>query len=279
MRQRNRYLFFTKKSFWVYTLLVLGALVVTYPFFIMVMNSVKPGPAIQNSPASLPHHLTLEGFKGVFQNLNMLVLFKNSTFIAVSVTLLNVIFGTMAAYALAKIEFKGRKFFMHFLLGSMMIPSIILLVPTYQIIFKLGWLNTYQALIIPGSITAYNIFLLRQFMKSIPDAYIEAARLDGCNEFRILWSIIMPMSRPVIVTVAVLTFMGSWDDLFNPLLYLHSPNMYTVQLGLVEFQSKIPGPHIEELWSATFMAVLPVIIVFIALQKHFIRAFTNVGLK
>ena len=279
MQQHKKNAFFRTKSFWVYVLLIAGAVVVAYPFFILVMNSFKQGSAIENAPASFPHHLTLAGFIGVFKSLNMLNLFKNSTIIAGGVTLLNITFGTMAAYALAKIEFKGRKFFIHFMLGSMMIPGIILLVPTYEIIFKLGWLNTYKALIIPESITAYNIFLLRQFIKSIPDAYLEAARIDGCSEFRILWNLIVPMSRPVIATVAVLTFMGSWDDLFHPLLYLHSPNMYTVQLGLVEFKSKIPGPHLEELWSATLLAVLPVILLFIAFQKHFVKAFTNVGLK
>ncbi|NTU78863.1 MAG: carbohydrate ABC transporter permease [Chloroflexales bacterium] len=262
-----------------YALLSVGALVVLYPFFYMVMNSVKPGPEILHSPNALPSQITFSGYAGVFARLNVLRLFRNSLILAISITLLNTLLSAMAAYAIAKIPFPGRGPIFSFMLATMMIPSVLLLIPTYVIMYNLGWVNTFQALIVPSAISVYNIFLLHQFMRGIPDELIEAARLDGASDLGVFWRIIMPLVRPALVTVAILTFMGSWNDFFGPLLYLNRPELWTVQLGLLQFQAGVPGENAQEIWAAVTMISLPPVILFFFLQDQFIQAFANAKFK
>ena len=273
----------SKKFTWgtaiVYLLLVLGALVVLYPFAYMVMNSFKFGPEILNSPTRLPTKLTLTGFQGVFQDLNMLLLFKNSLILAVSITFLNTFLSAMAGYAIAKIPFPGRKQIFSFMLATMMIPGVLFLIPTYVMMYRLGWVGHFYALIIPSAISVYNIFLIRQFVIGIPNEQIEAARLDGANDIQIFTKIILPLSRPVLATVAILSFIGSWNDFLGPLLYLNHPETWTVQLGLYQFQSSIPGEHIQELWASMTLITVPLILVYFLLQDQFIKAFANVSFK
>ncbi len=273
----------SKKFTWataiVYFLLILGALVVLYPFAYMVMNSVKFGPEILNSPTKLPTKLTLTGFQGVFQTLNILLLFKNSLILAVSITFLNTFLSAMAGYAIAKIPFPGRKQIFAFMLATMMIPGVLFLIPTYVMMYRLGWVGHFYALIIPSAISVYNIFLIRQFVIGIPNEQIEAARLDGANDIHIFTAIILPLSRPVLATVAILSFIGSWNDFLGPLLYLNKPETWTVQLGLYQFQSSIPGEHLQELWASMVMITLPLVLVYFLLQDQFIKAFANVSFK
>lgn len=273
----------SKKFTWgtaiIYLLLVLGALVVLYPFAYMVMNSFKFGPEILNSPTRLPTKLTLTGFQGVFQDLNMLLLFKNSLILAVSITFLNTFLSAMAGYAIAKIPFPGRKQIFSFMLATMMIPGVLFLIPTYVMMYRLGWVGHFYALIIPSAISVYNIFLIRQFVIGIPNEQIEAARLDGANDIQIFTKIILPLSRPVLATVAILSFIGSWNDFLGPLLYLNHPETWTVQLGLYQFQSSIPGEHIQELWASMTLITVPLILVYFLLQDQFIKAFANVSFK
>lgn len=165
---------FTFSQLGVYALLTLGALFVLYPFFYMVMNSVKPGPEILNEPMRLPSRVTFSGYLDVFRRLDMLRLFGNSLFISLSVTLLNTALSALAAYAVAKIPFPGRDRLFAFMLSTMMIPGVLFLIPTYVIIYNLGWVGQFHALIIPSAVSVYNIFLIRQFMVSIPNELLEA---------------------------------------------------------------------------------------------------------
>jgi len=263
----------------IYLILSLFSVVVIVPFLFMIINSFKPGTEIMHYPLSLPKNWTLSGYIKVFQTLDIMTLFKNSLIIAVSVTALNVFLDSMVAYALSKLHFPGRDLIFKLVLGSMMIPGILLLIPTFNMLYNWDWVNTYKVLIIPAAVSAYNIFLIRQFIQQIPDDYIHSARLDGCNEFQVYWKIIVPMSKPVLATVAILAFMGSWNDLFGPLLYMRDESMYTLQLGLYQFTTQIPGQFLEQLWAATTLVTLPVIIVFLFFQRYFIEAFSGVGLK
>ncbi len=263
----------------VYVILGLGALIVLYPFFYMVMNSLKPGREILHSPTSLPSQITFSGYTGVFQRLNMLLLFRNSLILAISTTVLNTILSALAAYAIAKIPFPGRAHIFSFMLATMMIPGVLFLIPTYVLMYNLGWVGQFHALIIPAAVTVYNIFLLRQFMVGIPTDTIEAARLDGANEFAIFLRVIMPISRPALATVAILNFMGSWNDFIGPLLYLNEPSKWTVQLGLHQFQSAVPGENAQEIWAATTLITIPLIVIFFFLQDQFMKAFANVSFK
>jgi multiple sugar transport system permease protein len=272
-----------RRSIWtrtlVYGLLVVGAFFVAYPFFYMVMNSVKPGPEILNAPNSLPSRITLSGYIDVFTRLDMLRLFRNSLIISVSVTLLNTFLSALAAYAVAKIPFPGRDRLFAFMLATMMIPGVLFLIPTYVIIYNLGWVGQFHALIIPSAVSIYNIFLVRQFMVGIPNELLEAARLDGASELGIFWRIMLPMSRPVLATVAILTFIGSWNDFLGPLLYLNRPETWTVQLGLQQFQGTVPGENAQQIWAATTLITVPLVVLYFLLQDQFMKAFANVSLK
>jgi multiple sugar transport system permease protein len=263
----------------VYVLLLLGAVVVIYPFFYILMNSFKPGTEILHSPTRLPSHWVITGYRLIWTQLNLPRLFGNSLFLAFSVTLLNVVLDGLAAYALAKIPFPGRELLFAIMLGTMMIPGILFLIPTYVIMYRLGWVPGFQALIIPGAVSVYSIFLLRQFIRQIPTELVEAARLDGASELGIFLRIILPMSRPALGTVAILTFMGSWNDFFGPLLYLNKPELWTVQLGLYQFQTTVPGENAEQIWAAIAVITAPLVLLFFLLQDQFMAAFANVRFK
>lgn len=263
----------------IYGLLLIGAIVVLYPFLYMLMNSVKPGREILHQPTSLPSEITFSGYTGVFERLNMALLFRNSLILAVSITVLNTLLSALAAYAIAKIPFPGRNFIFSFMLATMMIPGILFLIPTYVLMFNLGWVGQFHALIVPAAVTVFNIFLLRQFMVTIPNEVVEAGRLDGANELTIFLRIIMPLARPALATVAILNFMASWNDFFGPLLYLNTPDKWTVQLGLLQFQSSVPGENAQQIWAATTLVTLPLVLIFFLLQDQFMKAFANVTFK
>jgi multiple sugar transport system permease protein len=266
-------------SFGRYALLILGAIVVVYPFFYLMMNSIKPGPEILHAPNSLPSQITFSGYTGAFEYLNMLLLYRNSLIVAVTVTALNTLLSALAAYAISKIPFPGRDQLFGFMLATMMIPTVLFLIPTYVLMYRLGWVGHFRALIIPSAVSIYNIFLLRQFIGGIPNELIEATRLDGASELTIFYRLILPMSRPALATVAILTFMGSWNDFMGPLLYLNKPELWTVQLGLYQFQSSIPGQFEQEKWAAMALVTIPLIVVYFFLQDQFVKAFANTSLK
>jgi len=270
---------FTGGTIILYLLLVIGALIVLYPFAYMLMNSFKFGPEILHSPTRLPSQLTLSGYRGVFETLNIPLLFRNSLILAVSITLLTTFLSALAAYAIAKIPFPGSKQLFGFMLATMMIPGVLFLIPTYVMMYRLGWVGHFHALIIPSAISVYNIFLIRQFIIGIPNEQIEAARLDGASDVRVFSNIVLPLSRPVLATVAILSFIGSWNDFLGPLLYLNHPDTWTVQLGLYQFQSSIPGENVQQIWASMTLITLPLVILYFLLQDQFIKAFANVSFK
>ncbi len=274
MRRREK-----NEAFYSYIWLIIGLLFVLYPFVLMVINSFKPGPEIMHNPTEMPSVISLKGYQGLFKNLDILLLFKNSFIVAGSVTFLNVFLGAMAAFALSKIKFPGRDLIFRIMLITMMIPGVLFFIPTYSMLYSWGWVNNFRAIIIPGAVGVYNIFLIRQFMMQIPDSMLEVAKVDGASDFQIFTRIMLPMSRPVLATVAILTFMGSWNDLFGPLLYLRDSAKWTIQLGIHIFSKGVPGSRLEEIWAANVLVTLPVVIIYIFLQKEFIKAFTNVDLK
>jgi len=165
------------------------------------------------------------------------------------------------------------------MLATMMIPTVLFLIPTYVLIYNLGWVGQFQSLIIPSAVTVFDIFLCRQFMSSIPDELIEAARMDGAGEVRIFLQVVLPLARPVLATVAILAFMGSWNDFFGPLLYLNQPQNWTLQLGLLQFRGAVPGQNAQQIWALTTLITLPMILVYFFLQEQFVKAFANVSLS
>ncbi len=270
---------FSLTSVVAYVVLLLGAAAVIYPFVVMVMNSFKTGSELLNQQNLFPKVFTLTGYQGVFQELDVLRLFRNSLLLAVPITVLNTLLSALAGYAFAKIPFPGRNQAFGFMLATMMIPTVLFLIPTYVLIYNLGWVGQFQALIIPSAVTVFNIFLCRQFMSGIPDEVLESARMDGASELTIFVQIILPLARPALATVAILTFMGSWNDFFGPLLYLNQPQNWTLQLGLLQFRGATPGENAEQIWALTTLITLPLIVVYFFLQEQFVKAFANVSLS
>ncbi len=263
-----------------YAILLIGAVVVVYPFLLMLMNSFKPGRELLNFPRDLfPREWTLSGYIGVFSELNVLLLFRNSLFLAGTITVLNTFLSALAGYAFAKIPFAGRTLIFGFMLTTMMIPGVLFLIPTYVLMYNIGWVGRFEALIVPSAVSVFNIFLFRQFMRGIPDELIEAARLDGAGELAIFLRLIVPLSRPVLATVAILTFIGSWNDFFGPFLYLNQPQNWTLQLGLLHFRGTVPGENAQQVWALTSLIVVPIVIFYFFLQEQFVKAFANVSLS
>ncbi|WP_298837072.1 carbohydrate ABC transporter permease [Clostridium sp.] len=262
-----------------YGILLIGSIIVLYPFFFLIMNSFKLGPEIMNSPLALPKSINFGGYTEVFKSLNIPRLFFNTIFIASSVTALNVLFSSMVAYAIVKLDVPFKSLTRNIILASMMIPSVLLLIPTYTMLYNWNWINTYRVLIIPMALSAYNIFLMIQFFTQIDDAYLEAARIDGANEFMIFNKVVLPMAKPALATISILAFMGSWNDFLNPLLYLRSDTKMTLQIAIYKFSNAIPGVHVEQLWAAMVLVSLPIVIIYFCMQKNFVKAFTGVGLK
>ncbi len=263
-----------------YIILTIGAVVVVYPFFYMVMNSFKPGSEILHNPMELPSRWVTTGYEAVWKELAVLLLFGNSLILAVSITLLNLFFSSLAAYALSKMQFPGRDAIFGAMLSTLMIPGVLFLIPVYVMMYRIGWVGHFRSLIIPAAVSVYNIFLMRQFMQQIPNELVDAAKIDGCGEIGVYFRIILPVSKPVLTTVAILTFMGSWNDFFGPLLYLmKDPDKWTVQLGLYYFQTSIPGENADKIWAATTAITVPLILLYFFLQDWFMEAFANVRLK
>jgi multiple sugar transport system permease protein len=263
-----------------YAVLILGAFFVVYPFLYMVMNSFKPGSEMLNYPRDLfPREWTFSGYTGVFAELNVLRLFRNSAFLALSITFLNTLLSALAGYAFAKIPFPGRDRIFGLMLTTMMIPGVLFLIPSYVMLYNLGWVGRFEALIVPSAVSVFNIFLLRQFMSGIPDELIEAARIDGASELTIFSRLILPLARPALATVAILTFMGSWNDFFGPLLYLNQPENWTLQLGLLQFRGTVPGVNSQQIWALTTLITLPIVVVYFFMQEQFVKAFANVSLS
>lgn len=264
---------------WTYFLLILGALITIAPFLWMVVTSLKPESEVFVFPPTLlPAEPTVGAYVKLFDKINFGRTFLNSAIVTFSFTLLNVFVCSIAGYAFAKIKFYGRdKIFLLFL-ATIMIPSQVTMIPSFMVLKNIGLLNSYLGLILPGSASIFGIFLVRQFMLNIPDDLIAAARIDGCNEFRIYWHIILPLLKPVLATVAIFAFMGAWNDFLWPLIVMTSEKMYTLPVAL----AMLNGEHNSEwslLMAGALVVTLPVLIIFFALQRYFIEGIAHSGIK
>jgi len=204
--------------------------------------------------------------------------YLNTIFVAVVTTFLNIVFGVMAAFAFSKLHFAGRNFFFMLFIATMMIPGEVLLVPNFITIVHFGWLNTYYALIIPWAVSAFTIFLIRQNFMTIPDELFDAAKIDGASRWRFLWTIMVPLSRPVIITGALLNFVGSWNAFLWVLIVTNEPSMRTLPVGLQNFSSNA-GTIYNQLMAASTFTMLPIVILFLFAQRYFIEGIARTGIK
>ncbi|WP_314591325.1 carbohydrate ABC transporter permease [Paenibacillus terrigena] len=263
------------------TILLLFALATIFPIYFMIISSLgDPVEAGAMSYTLFPTKISLESYKFFFDysdySLRWLL---NSLIVASVVTVSNVFFASMAGYAFSKIRFKGRSVLFAILLVAMMIPYQVTQVPLYILIVNIFEIqNTYKALILPGLVTVYNIFLSKQFMSSIPGEILECAKIEGCNQFQVYLRIILPLSKTVLAVMAILTFMESWNTFFWPLLVTNTMDMQTIQVGLKNFRFANTTYFAPMMAGATISA-LPMFILFFSLQKYFLKGVTVGAVK
>ena len=185
----------------------------------------------------------------------------------------------MAGYAFAKYQFRGREKVFNLLLATMMVPAQVTMIPVFLLLKKIGLLDTYWGIIIPGSASVFAIFLMRQFMVAIPNDYIEAARIDGCNEWQIYLKLILPLSKPVLATLTIFTFMGSWNDFLWPLIVMFREKMYTLPVALANLSGGAHEADYGILMAGAMVVVIPIVIVFLLMQRQYIRGISMTGLK
>ena len=256
-----------------------AALLTLAPFLWMILTSFKEvGEIFSYPPTWWPEVFTLDNYARAFQAAPFGKFYLNSLFVATTVTLGQLVTCSMAAYAFARMEFWGRDVLFFLFLATMMVPAHVTMIPSFMILHSLGMIDTYGALIIPGLASAFGTFLLRQFFLSIPKELEEAAFLDGCGRFRVLWRIIVPLSRPALATLAIFTFMGVFNDFLWALVVINSQELYTVQLGLAIFRDRY-STEWGSLMAGSVVATLPILIVFFLAQKQFIQGIALSGLK
>lgn len=255
------------------------AFITVAPFLWMVLTSFKElGDILTYPPNWWPATFVLDNYTGAFQAAPFGRYYGNSIFVAVAVTVGQLITCSMAAYAFARLQFRGRDVLFYLFLGTMMIPGQVTMIPSFLVLHWFGWIDHYAALIVPGLASAFGTFLLRQFFMTIPRDLEDAAAIDGCGRFAVLWRIILPLSRPALATLAVFTFMGVFNDFLWALIVVSSDEMRTVQLGLAIFRDRYQTDW-GQLMAASVVATLPIVTVFFFAQKYFIKGITLSGMK
>jgi len=263
----------------IYVFLTLGALMMAVPYAWMIVTSIKPIEEIQAYPPRFfVENPTIKPYLDLFRLFKMGRYIFNSILVATIVTLGNIFFASLAGFAFAKHRFWGRDKLFFMFLGAIMIPWQVNIIPGFVIIKKLGWLNTYYALIIPNLALAFGIFLCRQFIYSIPNDLMDAAKIDGCGEFTIYRLIIFPLIKPVLATLAIFTFLGQWNSFVWPLVVIHTAKMRTVPLALSVLNSQF-GSNFGMVMAGATCVTIPVLIVFISFQKFFIKGIALTGLR
>lgn len=249
------------------------------PLYWMVATAfTQPTLTMKFPPDVIPKNPTLDNFKELFQRKIIFRWTLNSAIVAGSVTLAQIFVCALAGYALAKKKFPGSKALFSMYIASMMIPTQVTLVPLYILISKMKLINTYPALILPAIAAPFGVFLMRQFMLSVPTEMIEAARIDGASELKTFFSIIIPISKPAMAVLGIFTFVGQWNSFLWPLIVTNTAEMRTLQAGLSLLQEQVPMQYSYLMASATYSAI-PMMIVFIAFQKYFLRGITVGSVK
>jgi multiple sugar transport system permease protein len=263
-----------------YAVLAAGLLVVVGPFLWMVLSSVKPEGEIRRVPPTWwPETFTLDNYQQLFTRLDFPRFFFNSVVVAAAITVGNLLFCSMLGYALAKLKFPGRRALFGIVLGTLMVPGMVTFVPMFVLVSNLGLTNTYGGLIVPFLAGAFGVFLMRQYLLSIPDDLLEAARVDGAGELRIFWQIVLPLSGPALATLGILTFLSSWNSFLWPLVVATTEDKYTLPVALALFSVGQNRTEFGLLLAGSVVVVLPVLLVFLALQRHFLRGIATTGLK
>jgi multiple sugar transport system permease protein len=258
-------------------LLLVGAGLMLAPLGVALLTSVTPVGTTATG-FNLPTQVTVANYQAAWERGNFVLAFANSTFVALAVTAAQIFTSALAGYALARLKFRGRQALILLVLATLVIPFQLLVIPIFLILKWGHLLNTYASLILPSAASGFGIFLLRQFFMTIPIELEQAAMLDGANRFQVLWRIMLPLSRPALVTLFLFTFIGEWNDLFKPLIFTTRPELRTVQLALAEFQEQFTNSW-QLLMAAVVISTVPIVLLFLLGQKQFIQGVASTGIK
>lgn len=262
--------------FW-YLVLILIAAITIFPFLWVFFTSFKgpSDPIVSVPPQLIPREPTVDNYIRVWNQLPILSFFMNSIIVSISTVVLNLLFTSLAAYPLGKMKFKGRDTIFFLLLATFVVPPQLTSIPSYVLAVKVfKYYDSIFALIFPSLATVFNIFMLRQAFRGVPNDLIEAGKMDGASELRVWWSILLPVIRPSLATAAIFTFVNQWNDFFWPSLMLHTRSHMTLQVGLVAMQGMMTSDA-RGMAAGVTMTVIPIIIFFVLLQKHFVRGLSG----
>ncbi|NLA58009.1 MAG: carbohydrate ABC transporter permease, partial [Firmicutes bacterium] len=263
-----------------YVLMTVVGILFLFPFFWMVITSFKSmREVIALPPIFIPSSLGIDSYARVFKEIRFARFFLNSLIVAVAVTAAVLLTSSMSGFAFAKYSFIGKAPLFIGVLSTMMVPFEVVMIPLYLMMVKFNWANSYWGLIVPSVVSPFGIFLMRQFIESIPDDMIDAARIDGCSEFRLYWQIVMPNVKPALSALTIFTFMWQWNAFLWPFIIISSDRMRTLPLALAFYQNMFTGPQYNVLMAATVLTIAPTVLVFLALQKHFVRGIALTGMK
>ncbi len=263
----------------VYLLLILGGVVMVLPLVWMTSAAFKPLHEVMLIPPTwIPREPTLDNFRAVLHQFPFALYILHSVIVAVAVVISTLITSAMAGYALAKFSFPGRNILFIVILSSLMVPFQVRMIPLYQMVVAFHWVDTLQAVIFPWLVDAFGIFLMRQFILTIPNELLDAARIDGASEFRIFWQIALPLTRPALSALAIFTFLGNWEEFLWPLIVSASDATRTLPVGLQSFSAEY-GANTNWQMAGALVATLPVLLLFFVLQRQFIEGITLTGMK
>ncbi|MDP9842551.1 carbohydrate ABC transporter permease [Streptosporangium lutulentum] len=257
-----------------YAVLVFFALVFLYPFVIQIANSFKTEPDATANPLSpLPDPITLAGYERVFLGTGMPLWLGNSLVVTLVVTAGRIFLDSMAGYALARLRFRGRRALFSAVIAVMAVPGVVLFIPKFLVLNQLGLYDSYTALILPVLVDAAGVFIMKQFFESIPVSVEEAARIDGAGVFRTFWSVVLPMARPALITLTIISFQGTWNEFPHTLVAVQSPDLFTLPRGLADLVSGSlgEGTRYPLKLGAAVLATIPVAIIFVIFQRYFVR--------
>nr|WP_246855044.1 carbohydrate ABC transporter permease [Cellulomonas sp. Y8] len=264
----------------VYVVLALALVATLVPFAWMFLGSVKPqAELLRRPPTWWPESTTWDNFQAWFTRLDFGTFFTNSAIVAVFTVAGTLVFCSMVGYALAKLEFPGKRALFVCVLVTLMVPGVVTFVPLFVVVSKLGMVSTYPALILPFLAGPLGVFLMRQFIREIPDSLIEAARIDGASEVRIFARIVMPLCGPALATLAILTFLSSWNNFLWPLVVAQSEDMYTLPVALSLYSVGQNATNYGVLLAGSVLIITPVLLLFVALQRYFTQGIAATGIK
>ncbi len=260
-----------------YVIITIVCAIMVFPFLWMIATSFKTGTDVYNI-SLIPENPTIKNYIEVWNNSKFPKWFFNS-FIVSMITVISVLFfDSLVGYTFAKLRFRGRKPLFIAILSTLMVPTEMLIIPWFLMINKFGWVNSYWSILFPGLVSAFGIFLMKQFFTGIPDDLLDAGRIDGLSEFGVYWHVALPLVRPALSALAIFTFLASWNAFLWPVIAIDDPNMYTLPVGLALFSSEVLNEW-DLIMTGASIATIPVIIVFLIFQKRIIEGIQLAGLK